>query len=197
MDLTGAMTAMADAMTAVNASRRQVRGVAGWLGYVPAADAAAQAAVTAAHRCRYLVSGNDDDLAAYVTQILAAIDPPDRPVSIPVQGTHRGWRDAAAAITAEFTRQARAAGQAAAAASHLTGLAAAVAGERGQAVAAQAGYCADQCGQWQATATDAAGYGTAMARREDQIHIPVGEAVAVGGGTQWLATSKQFHTEGQ
>lgn len=191
--IVAAMNDMADAMTAVNASRRQVGGVAAWRDLVIAAVAAGRAA-GAGHAGR---------------------------LAVPAQGslTHGQWLATAGAVittldghVAEAEAAAGAArGRAAEARDQQeqaeAGLAQAEADERPEAAAAYAALAdaaaeeaewaeghAGACEAWAAAASDASGYGAALTRREDAIHAPVGAAVADAGGGAWIAEDKHFIT---
>lgn len=238
MRLMDALGAMADAMTAVNASRRQVRGTDGWRDQVRAVlEAAAEAAAAARLRrgtWRDLVDAALDPAAAddaylQVSQMLRILRHPARRVRTPDPSVHRGWMGTAAAITAELNRQTAAASLAAAAARQAAGLAwaaARIAQGRAEAriavaegseakAAAAAGSVADldqarrastlarkleaiawRCDAWLAAAADAAAAGSALARRENEIHAPVGAAIAAAGGRAWIAADKHFHVDG-
>lgn len=42
----------------------------------------------------------------------------------------------------------------------------------------------------------AAALGDAIIAAADDVHVPVGEAIAVAGGRQWVAEEKSFNTAG-
>jgi hypothetical protein len=207
LDLPGALTVMAEAMTAVNASRRQVSGIAAWRDQITAMTCLrdeAERVLGEAVRARFLRA------------------------EIPGAGTHRDWRTSAEAVTAVLAANQDEAARLAGAAEdreqaaerdaetaregerHAWHMArttvnegdAALWAEAAQACAAEAG-AADQrayaergvstaCREWQEAAGSARARGRALVRREDQIHIPVGEAIAAGGGRNWIAAGKDF-----
>jgi hypothetical protein len=191
-----AMTAMADDMTAVNASRRQVRGVASWRDAVAAAVTAGQAAGAA-----------DAD-------VLTA--------DVPGSLTHARWMTTADTVIATLHSQAAAAeemaGEAREAADEARGRASRARRAEAEAEACElpdeaaahaaranaaddeaddADEAADAFDAWAAAAADAARQGAALTAREDDIHAPVGQAVAAGGGRAWIADDKQFNTGGK
>lgn len=210
LHLTDAMTVMAEAMTAVSASRRQVSGVARWRDLIAA-----------------MTDAREDAEQAMGTATLSRTLQAD----VPGAGTHRDWRESATAIcrvlggnAGEASRRQAAATQRAviarqdaldarhaqqealmeAATALHEGIAAAWR-EQAQACADQARaadqsadrdeHIARQCAQWYAAADAARWYGKALTRREDAIHVPVGEAIAAAGGQAWIAADKQFLEE--
>ena len=190
-----AMNDMADAMTAVNASRRQVTGVAAWRDLAAAAIAAGQAAG----------SPTAGDLA------------------VPAAGsrTHGRWMATAGAIITTFDGHAAEAEMLAFLARERAVEARKVEEQaearRGQAeaddlpdAAAAYGRLADAAAEeaekaerhaaaldaWAVAAADASAYGVRLAAREDAVHQPVGHAVADVGGRAWIANDKHFLTGG-
>jgi hypothetical protein len=207
LDLHGAMDVMAEAMTAVNASRRQVSGIAAWRDQITAMTCArdeAERVLGEATRARFLRA------------------------EIPGAGTHRDWRTSAEAVIAVLAANGNEAALLAVAAEDRERAAVQDAGtaregerqawhmarttvnegdaalwaEAARACAAEAeaagrrGYAergvTTACRDWQAAAGSARARGRALVRREDQIHIPVGEAIAAGGGRRWIAAGKDF-----
>lgn len=192
--LTGVMNEMADSMTAANASRRQVSGIAWWADLVTAAEEAAR------------IAWADD------TQI----------GTVRGSRTHRRWMDTAAEVISELRRQAAEAEVTAAQYRDraedaretarnaraeerrcLDGLRV----EEGMHAGARAGSAekkaeqleveADACDVWRAAALDAAAYGQHLTESEDQIHTPVGIAYADSGGRAWIAGDKTFLSGGE
>jgi hypothetical protein len=193
--LLGAMDEMAEAMTTVNASRRQVRGVAAWRDQVAAAVLAGREA------------GAD-----HAGQLAG---------TVPGSQTHGQWMTTADTIIATLASQAAEAEAMAGESRELAddargreqranaGRAQAEADENHEAAAAfaaQAASAADDaedaeehaeaCEAWAAAATDAAAQGAALTAREDAIHQPVGRAIADAGGRAWIADDKTFITGG-
>lgn len=192
--LTGVMNEMADSMTAANASRRQVSGIAQWADLVTAAEEAARIA------------------DGYVPWLGTA----------PGSRTHRRWMDSAAEVIAELDRQAaeaeilaaqvrddaddaRDTARAARAEERdhskaMTGQDALRAGMRAanaETKAARLEEKADACDAWRAAALDAASYGRHLTESEDEIHTPVGIAYAGAGGRAWIAGDKTFLRGGE
>lgn len=192
--LTSVMNEMADSMTAANASRRQVSGIAQWADLVTAAEDAAR---------------------------VARADDPQIGV-VPGSGTHRRWMDTAAAVIGELGRQAAEAEVIAAQCRDMADDARETArneraeehrcmtygfvedglraGTRARSAAAKAERLeekADACDTWRAAVLDAAAYGRHLTESEDQIHTPVGLAYADGGGRAWIAGDKTFLSGGK
>jgi hypothetical protein len=190
-----AINDMADAMTAVNASRRQAGGVAAWRDLAAAAVAAGQSA-GAWHAGNLAVppagSRTHGQWMATATAITATL----RGHAAEAESLAAGSREQATeAVNRSGEHRARAAaaeqaGQGEAAAMH-----AALADDAGRE-ARQAEQRAGACDAWAAAAADAAAYGRALATREDSIHQPVGRAIADAGGTDWIAEDKHFLTGG-
>lgn len=194
LTLTGVMNEMADSMTAANASRRQVSGIAQWADMVTAAEEAAR-------------------IADWYVPWLG---------TVPGSRTHRRWMESAAEVIAELGRHATEADVLAAQARDDAGNArdtarAARAEERAhleaqmsqdarragrraadaEAKAARLEDKADACDAWQAAALDAAAYGRHLTESEDQVHAPVGIAYADAGGRAWIAGDKTFLSGGE
>jgi hypothetical protein len=193
--LLGAMDEMAEAMTAVNASRRQVRGVGAWRDQVAAAVLAGQEAG----------AGHAGQLAG----------------TVPGSHTHGQWMTTADAIIATLASHAAEAEEMAGEARELAdeargeekrfraqqasceqrGLSegAAMAGTMAANAAQEAEEAEERveaCEAWAAAATDAAAQGAALTASEDAIHQPVGRAIADAGGRAWIADDKTFITGG-
>lgn len=192
--LTSVMNEMADSMTAANASRRQVSGIAQWADLVTAAEEAAR------------LAGADDSRIGVV----------------PGSGTHRRWMDTAAAVIGELGRQAVESEVTAVQCRDKASEARETARneraeerrcmtygfvEDGLRAGARAGSAekkaerleaeADACDTWRAAVLDAAAYGRHLTESEDQIHTPVGIAYADGGGRAWIAGDKTFLSGGE
>jgi hypothetical protein len=190
-----AMTEMADAMTAVNASRRQAGGVAAWRDLAAAAVAAGHSA-GAWHAGQLAAeaagSRTHGQWMATATTIIITL----RGHSAEAQALAAQCREQAAEATERqaehLVSQARAEqdGRSDAAAVHAD-LAAGAARD-----AEQADQAAEVFDAWAAAAADAAAYGRALTTREDSIHQPVGQAVAAAGGRAWIADDKHFLTGG-
>lgn len=193
--LLGAMDEMAEAMTAVNASRRQVRGVGAWRDQIAAAVLAGQEAG-----------------AAHAGQLAG---------TVPGSQTHGQWMTTADAIIATLASHAAEADEMAGEAREeadeyrgeekrfraqqasceqrglsegaaLNGTMAANAAQEAE----EAEERAEACEAWAAAATDAAAQGAALTASEDAIHQPVGRAIADAGGRAWIADDKTFITGG-
>lgn len=207
VDVQGAITVMADAMTAVNASRRQVGGTARWRDLV-----------TAMITARDVAEGAME--ARTVSRRLRA--------DVPGASTHRDWRGTAGAAVTILARNAAeaeqlawtardraeaalyAAGRAREAEREALALAGAASSEgetaywlavardcaaRARAADARAGRqarIARACTLWQLAAESARACGRALIRRENAVHLPVGTAVAAAGGRAWIAGRKEF-----
>lgn len=189
------MNDMAEAMTAVNASRRQIRGVAAWH------DACA-ASVNAGHAAGAVHAGEMTGTGV-----------------LPGSETHWRWLTTAEAVilalgghAAEAEALALAARERAANARDLERQAQeyraqAEADENMDAAAAFAAQAAAfareaekaearvaACDAWAVAANDAAAQGTALTAQENEIHAPVAVAVSDAGGTAWIAQDKHFLT---
>jgi len=186
-----AMNDMADAMTAVNASRRQIRGVAAWRDLVAAAVEAGQAA--GAERAGLLaapVTGSQTH-----AQWMATAD-----AIIATLADHNAEAEAIAADARELADDAhetrrRADADRAQAEAHELHQQAAACARRAAAAARDAEEFeerAEACEAWAAACRDASAYGASLAAREDDIHAPVSHAIAAAGGRAWIADDKHF-----
>jgi hypothetical protein len=190
-----AMNDMADAMTAVNASRRQVAGVAAWRDLAAASVTAGQAA-GAPHTGELAApAAGSRTHGQWMTTADAII--------ITLNG-HAAEAEAMAGEALEAAddargRQRRAnAGRAQAEADGRPDEASAFAAQAAGAAqdAEDAEDQADACEAWAAAAADASAYGAALTAREDAVHAPVGHAIAAAGGRAWIADDKHFLTGG-
>jgi hypothetical protein len=190
-----AMRDMAEDMTAVNASRRQVRGVASWRDAVTAAVAAGQAAGSvSAGQLGAKVPGSRTHAGWMATAdaVIATLD------SQAAEAEEMATEAREAAEDARSRAQQASARRAQAEADELPAEAAAHAARAQEAAdeADEADEAADVFDAWAAAATDAARQGAMLTAREDEIHAPVGAAIAAGGGTDWIADDKHFNTGG-
>lgn len=181
-----ALDAMADGMTTANAGRWQVAGTARWREAIEYEGLAAAAA------------------GAGPVMIRGGADP----------ARHAGWQVMAGRIVAALqARASAAAGDAQEAREaaeekdaerrvllppgsgvpppHVRARLAVLARE-----AAKARARADACDLWAAAASEAAACGVRLSARADEVHIPVGEAIAAAGGRAWVAAGKSFSTAG-
>jgi hypothetical protein len=192
MTLPGAMADMADSMTAVNASRRQVGGVAKWRDLVDAAIAAGLGAGGDGSAPEADVAGSrvHAPWMATAQAIISALDMlAARAAALACYARERAGQAAADA------RRASAACDAAIAAGDHA--AAAVAADQANA-ALRAAHLADEnadaCDAWSAAAADAAACGRGLAAGEHEIAVRVGVALAAAGGRRWVAGDKTFFT---
>jgi hypothetical protein len=190
-----AMNDMADAMTAVNASRRQVAGVAAWRDLAAASVTAGQAA-GAPHAGQLAVpaagSRTHGQWMATADAIITTLSGHAAEAEAMAAGAREEAEDAR-----ETERQANAA-RAQAEADELPDQAAAQA-RRAASAADEAEKWeehAEACEAWAVAASDASAYGVALTVREDAVHAPVGHTVATGGGRAWIANDKHFLTGG-
>jgi hypothetical protein len=190
-----AMNDMADAMTAVNASRRQVSGIATWRDLAAAAIAAGQEA-GASHVGRLTApAAGSRTHGQWMTTADAIITTLDG---------HAAEAEAMAAAArgraADAREQERRASAARAQAEAAEFYGEAAAHARRAAAAAKEAQAAEEhaeaCEAWAAAAADASAYGVALTVREDAVHAPVGRAVADAGGRAWIANDKHFLTGG-
>lgn len=190
-----AMTAMTEDMTAVSASRRQVRGVASWRDAVAAAVTAGQAAGAASAGMLTADVPGSRTHARWMTTadtVIATLD------------SHAAEAEAKACDARERAEEARKAERRANALRQL-----AENGEIEGQVAIYVKLAADAaaeaeafeelteaCEAWAAAAANASAHGVRLAAREDEVHAPVGQAIAAGGGQAWIADDKHFNTGG-
>ena len=185
MTLLDAFELMLASLTTVDASRRQINGCTAWQAQVAAAQSAMDA---------YLAAAGEDP------------DPDAAQVAGQETTTHRSWLGLCQQIIAALERQAALAaaaagrweaeaGQHRAAAESYRAAAAACNEERSpgckahfEALAAAEDAEAEHCESlaalaraWQSAATAAVVVGGQLARDEDQVHRPVGEAVQAAG----------------
>lgn len=190
-----AMNDMADAMTAVNASRRQVRGVAVWHDLAAAAVSAGQAAgaphagnltaPAAGSRTHGQWLATADAVITTLSSHAAEAEMLTR-FALDRAAEARDQQEQAEALRA----QAEADDCPDAAAAYV---ALATAAEK---EAKRAETRATVCEAWAAAAADASAYGVKLTVRENAVHQPVGHAVADAGGRAWIANDKHFLTGG-
>lgn len=190
-----AMNDMADAMTAVNASRRQVSGVATWRDLAAASVTAGQAA-GAPHAGQLAVPdagsqthGRWMATADAIITTLAGHAAEAEAMAAGAREDAGGARETERRATAARA-QAEAEGLPDQAAAHARRAAAAA--EEAEALEEHA----DACEAWAVAASDASAYGAGLTVREDAVHAPVGHVIAAAGGHAWIADDKHFLSGG-
>lgn len=190
------MNDMADAMTAVNASRRQVTGVAAWRDLTAASIAAGHAAGAphAGQLTTPAAAGSRTHIRWMATADAIIITLSGHAAEAEMLA-HLAWERAEEAREVEEQAKARRAQaeaddqpDAAAAYGRLADAAAEEAEKEERHAAA--------LDAWAVAASDASAYGVALTVREDAVHAPVGRAVAAAGGRAWIANDKHFLTGG-
>jgi hypothetical protein len=190
-----AMNDMADAMTAVNASRRQVTGVAAWRDLVAAAvTAGGEAGAGHAGELAASVGGSrtHGQWMATANAIILTLDCHGAEAEAMAADAHDRADDARAAKRRADADRAQAEDD------DLPDQAADCARRAADAErdAADAEEEAEACEAWGAASADASACGVRLTASEDEIHAPVGQAIAAVGGRAWIAGDKHFLTGG-